>query len=171
MRARKAFTLIELVVAMALLLVFIGMAFGTLSNYLAARTANEQQMILQQNFRSAMERMRYDFAQAGSANPIMSPGSNEVSHVLKFKPADEAGTPITYSLAPGTGTGTYRMLRNAEGNAEAVTEDMHQLVDLYFIRSGGKITVVIIGHMKYFGKDRAVSFVSMIASRNANHGQ
>ncbi|HEX7608247.1 MAG TPA: type II secretion system protein [Candidatus Cryosericum sp.] len=175
MLRRKGFTLIELVVAMAILLVFIGIAFGTLSRYFVARSANEQGMILQQNFRTAMDRMRYDFAQAGSTNPISSPTSNAVSNVLTFVGADRTTT-ISYSLGANTSAGTYCVQRTTVNGTsqpvtEPVTEDMHQLVNLFFVRSGGKIVVIIVGHLKYFGSDRPVSFASMIVSRNANYAQ
>jgi len=173
MLRRKGFTLIELVVAMAILMVFIGMALGTLSSYFVARSANEQGMILQQNFRTAMDRMRYDFAQAGSMSPISSPASNAVSSVLTFVPAGSSNSTITitYGLVT-TGNGTCHIQRTVTGQpAEPVTEDMHQLVNLFFVRSGGKIVVIIVGHLKYFGSDRPVSFASMIVSRNANYAQ
>lgn len=175
MRARRGFTLIELVVAMALLLVFVGIAFGTMSNYVAARSANQQEMLLEQNFRTAMDRMRYDMAQAGSVSsgngdPIQLPLSNTVSDVLTFQAPSPSTATITYNIAAGTAAGTWRVVRTVSGQpGEPVTEDIHQRVDLYFIRSGGKITVAVVGHMNYFRTDRTVSFVSMIVSRNPNY--
>ena len=163
MRNRRGFTLVELMVAMAVFLVVIAMALGSLSNYFAARTAYAQEMILQQDFRNAMDRMRFDFAQASSKVSITSPGSNTVSHTLTFSGAD--GTTITYALH-SNGQTSY-----ITRNGEMVTEDMHQIVDLYFLRSGGKIVVIVVGHMKYFGTDRAISFSSMIVSRNANYAK
>lgn len=169
MRERRGFTLIELVVAMALLIVFIGMVLGTLSNYLGARSANEQEIILQQNFRNATDRMRYDLMQAGSNDPIKSPESNRVSHDLSFKAAEGESTTITYSVV-NDGGGTCYIARTESGQpTQPVTEEMHQLVDLYFVRSGGKITVIVVGRMTFFGSTRTISFASMMVSRNANY--
>lgn len=167
MRRRRGFTLVELVVAMAVFLAIIAMAFGTLSGYFAARSANEQQLILQQNFRNALDRIRYDFAQASSNTAISSPESNAVSRDLIFTGSD--GVEIAYRLVTDGATGTSHLARVVAGKDQPVTEEMHQLVDLYFVRSGGKIVVVIVGHMTYFGRDRTVPFASMIVSRNANY--
>jgi prepilin-type N-terminal cleavage/methylation domain-containing protein len=169
MRVRKGFTLIELVVSIALLLVFIGMAFSTLSNYYGAKSANEQEMIIEQNFRSAMERMGYDFAQAGSNPGIESPVDNTVSKSLVFHAPDLSK--ITYSVVKDPVAGTcYINKRTVVGvsttSDEPVTEVMHQLVDVYFVRSRGKITVIIAGRVMSLGSQRSISFASMLVSRN-----
>jgi prepilin-type N-terminal cleavage/methylation domain-containing protein len=160
---RKGFTLIELVVAMAIFIIIIVIAFSTLSSYFAARTANEQLIILQQNFRAALDKITYDFMQASSSPAISSPDSNKVSDTLTFTGAD--GNEISYTLVD-KGGGTSAITRNED----PVTENMHQLVKLHFVRSGGKIIVIIVGKIKYFGEqERAISFTSMVFSRNANY--
>jgi len=159
---RKGFTLIELIVAMAIFLVVISISFSTLSSFFSMRSAQEQEMILQQNFRFALDKITYDFIQASSAPVISSPQSNSVADTLTFTGAD--GNEIIYTLVPKEG-GTYAITRNTE----PVTENMHQLVKLYFVRSGGKIIVVIVGKMTYFGKEREISFASMVFSRNSNY--
>jgi len=164
---RSGFTLIELIVAMAIFLVIIAMAFSTLSSFFAVKTANEQEMILQQNFRTAIDRIKYDFIQASSSPVISSPASNSVSGTLSFTGADNST--ISYYLDNSTDKTCTIMRRVGTGTAQPVTEEMHQLVDLYFIRSGGKIVVLIVGDMTYFGKERKISFASLLFSRNANY--
>jgi len=167
---RKGFTLIELIIAMAIFIVIIVITFGALSSYFAARTSNEQLMILQQNFRSALDRVAMDFRQASSSPAISSPGSNEVSGTLKFTGADSSV--ISYYLGNGSSSGTFVIYRKSENNApEPITEELHQLVKLYFVRSGGKIVVVIVGKTKLFASknEGTVSFASMIFSRNTNY--
>jgi len=44
---------------------------------------------------------------------------------------------------------------------------MHQLVKLYFVRAGGKVIVIVVGNLKYFGKERTISFSSLVFSRNS----
>jgi len=163
---REGFTLIELVVSMAIFLIIIVMTFGTLSSYFAVRAANEQQMILQQNFRAAMDMIKYDFIQASSSPDITSPDSNKVAKELEFTGADSKV--IKYYLRDNQ-NGTYTLMRAVGGDPQPVTEDIHQLVDLYFIRKGGKIIVLIVGKMNYFGKERDISFASLLFSRNANY--
>jgi prepilin-type N-terminal cleavage/methylation domain-containing protein len=159
---RKGFTLIELIIAMAIFLIIIVMAFSTLSSYFAVRSANDQEMILQQNFRAALDKITYDFIQASSTPVISSPLSNSVKDTLTFTGAD--GDEISYTLVD-KGGGTSAICRNGD----PVTENVHQLVKLYFVRSGGKIIMIIIGDLTYFGKERTISFASMVFSRNANY--
>lgn len=166
MPRRSGFTLIELVVAMALLMVFIAIAFGTLSNYYGAKSANEQEMIVEQNFRTAISRMTYDFVQSASHPVIAVPLDNSVSQELTFTMPN--GSMITYSLEKDVGAGTCYVKKSVGTGAaaEPITEVIRQLVDLYFVRSGGKITVILVGRATYFGSQRAISFASMLVSRN-----
>jgi hypothetical protein len=153
---------------MAIFLIIIAMAFGTLSSFFAVKTANDQEMILQQNFRTAIDRIKYDFIQASSEPTISSPVSSSVSDTLTFTGAD--GKTISYYLYNGNSSGTFVIYREKDGEPpQPVTEEMHQLVKLYFIRSGGKIVVLIVGDMTYFGKERKISFASLLFSRNANY--
>ena len=156
---QKGFTLIELVVAMAIFLIVIVIAFSTLSSYFAVRTANEQEMILQQNFRFAIDRMAYDFRQATKTDDviIIAPNDNSMGETLKFNTSNGS---VEYKLS---GTGTYKITRNED----PVTEEMHQLVKVYFVRSGGKVIMIVVGQVKYFGKERTFSFSSLVFSRNS----
>jgi prepilin-type N-terminal cleavage/methylation domain-containing protein len=163
---RRGFTLIELVLVMAIFLIIIVIAFSILSSYFAVRSANDQELILQQNFRAALDRIALDFRQASSNPAISSPDGNKVSNTLAFTSADNKT--ISYYLKDNT-NGTHTLMRKEGNEEQPVTEDMHQLVDLYFIRSGGKIVLLIAGDMTYFGKERKISFASMVFSRNANY--
>jgi len=167
---RKGFTLIELIIAMAIFIVIIVITFGALSSYFAARTSNEQLMILQQNFRFAIDRVAMDFRQASSSPAISSPDSSEVSDTLIFTGADSST--ISYYLGNGVSSGTFVIYRKSGNNPpQPVTEEIHQLVKLYFVRSGGKIVVTIIGKTRLFASknEGTVSFASMIFSRNTNY--
>jgi len=59
-RFRKGFTLIELIVALAVFIVIITISFSALSRFFAMRSIQEQEMILQQNFRFAVDRITQD---------------------------------------------------------------------------------------------------------------
>ena len=163
---QKGFTLIELVVAMAIFLVVIVIAFSTLSSYFVVRSANEQEMILQQNFRFALDKMVYDFRQASTTGSeiILSPADNSMGETLKFNTSSGS---VEYKLEPA-GSGTYAIKRQVgAASPQPVTEDMHQLVKLYFVRAGGKVIVIVVGNLKYFGKERTISFSSLVFSRNS----
>ena len=164
---KKGFTLIELVVAMAIFLVVISISFSTLSSFFSMRSAQEQEMILQQNFRFALDKMTDDFRQASttSGDIILSPADNSMCEELKFNTS--SGT-VTYKLGAGTSLGTHAILRQVDSNPpQPVTEDMHQLVKVYFVRSGGKVIIIVVGKLKYFGKERTISFTSLVFSRNS----
>ncbi len=168
MKVRKGFTLIELIVSLAIFLIIVVIVFGTLSSYFAVRTANEQEMLIQQNFRAALNRITDDFRQASSNPDIESPNVNTVSNILKFTVTD--GPEISYQLVSKS-NGVYVITRTAGGATEPVTEELHQLVDLYFIRSGGRITVLIVGEVSYFGRKTPITFASLVFSRNASYVQ
>ena len=162
---RKGFTLIELVVAMAIFLVVISISFSTLSSFFSMKSAQEQETILQQNFRFALDKMTYDFRQAnsGTGGIILEPADdNSMGEELKFNTS--SGT-VTYKLDPSTSSGTHAICRNGQ----PVTEDMHQLVKMYFVRAGGKVIIIVVGRLKYFGKERTISFTSLVFSRNSNY--
>jgi len=165
-RNRKGFTLIELVVAMAIFLVVISISFSTLSSFFSMRSAQEQEMILQQNFRFALDKMADDFRQASttSGEIILSPADNSMGETLKFNTSNEA---VEYKLEPA-GSGTYAIKRQVgTASPQPVTEEMHQLVKVYFVRSGGKVIMIVVGKLKYFGKERTISFTSLVFSRNS----
>ena len=163
---QKGFTLIELVVAMAIFLIVIVIAFSTLSSYFAVRSANVQEMILQQNFRFALDRMAYDFRQATKTDDviIITPNDNSMGETLKFNTSNGS---VEYKLELA-GSGTYAIMRQVGSDSpQPVTEEMHQLVKLYFVRSGGKVIMIVVGKLKYFGKERTISFSSLAFSRNS----
>jgi prepilin-type N-terminal cleavage/methylation domain-containing protein len=169
---KRGFTLIELVVSMAIFLIIVVLAFGVISRFYLVRTFYEQQMNLQQNFLYAMDKLSDDFRQASivGSTVIINPDSNAMidatlTDPLEFYGSD--GVPISYYLK-GNGNGTYAIYRKVGSNApQPITEEMHQLVKLYFISSGGKIIAIIVGEVTYFGKMNKVSFTSMIYSRNS----
>jgi len=181
---RKGFTLIELVVALAIFLVVIFISFSTLSSFLSMRSAQEQEMILQQNFRFALDKMVYDFRQASrdpavSEDIILKPADNAMGEKLAFTRYDsDAGTTtdIYYLLKPHNDSyALYREEYNHNDtpgadtpvSSQPVTEEMHQLVKVYFVRAGGKVIVIVVGKLKYFGKERTISFSSLVFSRNS----
>jgi len=169
---RKGFTLVELVVALAVFIVIITISFSALSRFFAMRSAQEQEMILQQNFRFALDKMAYDFRQASkdpdaSGDIILEPGSNAMGEELQFKTNSGTET-VTYKLGDGASSGTYAICRKVGSNSpQPVTEDMHQLVKVYFVRSGGKVIMIVVGRLEYFGKERTISFTSLVFSRNS----
>jgi hypothetical protein len=136
-------------------------------------------MILQQNFRFALDKMAYDFRQASGEIILIEPDSNAMGEVLIFA----SGTnDIYYFLCSNGGVSVlYRGERAPDDpltsdpctttdgwvSKQPITEDMHQLAKAYFVRSGGKVIMIVVGKLKYFGKERTISFTSLVFSRNS----
>ncbi len=170
---RNGFTLIELIVSMAILLVIVTVTFGVISRYYTVRTFYEQQTELQKNLVFAMDRLADDFKQASYNEDVIikKPSENNAmidateGNSLTFYGSNKEE--ISYYLKQNV-NGTYSIYRKVNtAAAQPITEDMHQLVRLYFIRYGGEITVTIVGEISYFGKTNQISFTSLVYSRNS----
>jgi len=184
-KIKKGFTLIELVVTFAILLIVFGMVFSGVSSLLRVRTAYDQEMILQQNFRYAVDRITSDLRQASKPQDttydiIQEPQDNEGK-------GNAMGEELIFTYYDGTNTWDirYRMESTTDGSAiyravyphgcstctdigQPVTDYMKQLVKLYFVRQGGKVVVIMVGSLNYFGSQSTISYTSLIYSRNSN---
>ena len=178
---KKGFTLIELVVAMAIFFIIIAVAFTSISRFYMVRTFYDQQMVLQQNFLYAMDKLSDDLRQAtlpiGATSTIVKPedksmidATKDPLHPLQFYvPLQFYGSDgqlITYDLESQDGGKTYAIYRKDNFTTQPITEYMHQLVRLYFIRQGGRVIAIIVGKATYMGTTNTVSFTSLIYSRN-----
>jgi len=159
---KRGFTLIELVVAMAIFFIIIAIAFASISRFYLLRTFYEQQISLQQNFLYAMDKLSDDLRQAtvGIQGMIVTPGDNSMAETLQF--TDSSGNLVEYRLDTKDGGKTYAIYKDTQ----PVTEEMHQLVKLYFVREGGKVIAIIVGRATYMGTTNTVSFTSFVSSRN-----
>lgn len=126
--------------------------------------------------------MVYDFRQANKDplntvdSIIVAPDDKAMGEELHFSKYDsdtDTTTDIYYLIKPnGDSFALYREEHEHDfpytliGVPQPITEDMHQLVKVYFVRSGGKVIVIVVGKLKYFGKERTISFSSLVFSRN-----
>lgn len=170
---RNGFTLIELIVSMAILLVIVTVTFGVISRYYTVRTFYEQQTELQKNLVFAMDRLADDFKQASYVNNtvfVNPTENNAMIDATEGNPLTFYGSnkeEISYYLKQNV-NGTYSIYRKVNtAAAQPITEEMHQLVKLYFIRYGGQLVAIIVGGVEYFGHTNKISFTSMIYSRNS----
>lgn len=163
MRDRRAgMTLIELVVAMALLVTLLAMSFGVIGAFYRESALQMQQSALQQNFRFAVDSLTNDMREATVIVHPGAPGNLVMSESLTFS---RSGGDVTYQAA-STGNGLYHLVRIVGGQSEDVTEDMPELVKIYFVYSGNKIYVMMVGKTTSYGKDTLVSVVSLVYARN-----
>jgi type II secretory pathway pseudopilin PulG len=168
-------TLIELVVALAIFVVVIVGASGALGAFFRLKSTYEQQMIVEQNFGVAVSRISQDMRVAveqGSPKKVIvqAPANytmGETLTVYVYNPSDPSSpTQVTYRLQGNTSTG-YAVTRN---NAP-ITENMRQLVKLYFVSDGAKVVVIMVGETTYGGKPQKTSFTSLIYTRNTGYAQ
>lgn len=170
---RGGFTLVELVVAMALLIVLLGMIMKGIGTFLQANTAQQQQTILEQNFRFATDTLSNDARQATHiTTPSAVTGGLFLDESVTFELLNSAGgvDTVVYSMKTSTGGAMYYLARTvtaASGTSvQAVTEEIPQLFKVYFVRSGKKVFVIMVGRMTYYGRTRSVALSSLVYARN-----
>jgi hypothetical protein len=138
------------------------MIFTGLSSYFKYKTFYDQEMLLQQNFRFAVDRITQDMRSsrqdATTKKIVESPGLSEMGSILTFNTASGS---VTYQLSGDEQSG-YEI----EINDQPVTEKMHQLVKLYFIFDGRKVIIILVGKTKYNNSENTMSFTSVVYPRN-----
>lgn len=177
-RRHSGTTLIELVVAMALFITLLAMTFGVIGAYFRENSRQTQQSALQQNFRYAVDSITNDIREATSIVRPIDPATHEpvpsgnliMSESIGFVLPREGGasTTVTYQ-AVSAGSGVYRLERVIEttpADHQAVTENIPELVKVYFVYSGRKIYVIMVGKTTNYGKVSLVSLVSLVYARN-----
>jgi len=167
-RRHSGTTLIELVVAMALFITLLAMTFGVIGAYFRENSRQTQQSALQQNFRYAVDSLSNDLREATSIVHPGDIGNLVMTESIRFELPREGGigtTTVTYH-AVSAGSGKYRLERLVGDDPQAVTEDIPELVKVYFIYSGRKIYVIMVGKTTNYGKVSLVSLVSLVYARN-----
>jgi len=187
----KGFTLIELVIALAIFVIIAMMVFSGLSSFFRVKTVYDQETVLQQNFRFAVDRITHELRYA-SKNPtsndsiILSPdtnipaGSNAMGEQLVFSVYTGAATKYICYKMDSSPSGTNVLVReehsgypitssNLIGVPQPVTENMKQLVKIYFVRAAGKAIIIVVGKTNYLGKENIISFTSLVYPRNTGN--
>lgn len=184
MSKRRGFTLIELMVALAVLAVILIITTGAIGGFLRMGTAEEQQNTLQQNFRFAVDSISNDARQAVQVGVSHSSSFVFVMTDSVSFQISERGTLrwVRYRVDQPTNGGfqTAQLMRehvtyngdpsnpvwDTPVDGQPVTERIPELLKLYFINCGNRLFVVMVGQMTYFGKQQTVSLVSLVYTRN-----
>ena len=175
--ARRGFTLIELMVSMAILAVVLVGVFGAMGSYLRLGAAQAQENLLQQNFRFAMDTISTDARQAlavGVSNATDYYSIFMTKNLVFQLPLPDGW--VQYEVKPGPG-GTSRLVRElgtysattlkfTVSSEQPVTEDIPQLLQAYFVTSGNRVFAILVGRVTYSGTSRNVSLVSLVYARN-----
>lgn len=195
MNARRGMTLIELMVATALLIVFIGIAFSTFGSMVWQRAAARQMLEIRGTLRTASESISEEVRLAGwpgyepiPGNPtvynpyLVSPRGGELSDSLTIIVPDGASPPgmpyrVRYYIE-GT-AGAQRLMREegrltsttsttsvVDVQSDPLTPYFTQIVHVYFACSGGRMTTVMVARLQLQGRSRDVTVVGVTYVRN-----
>jgi len=188
MNARRGMTLIELMVATALLIIFIGIAFSTFGSMAWQRAAARQMLEIRGTLRTASESISEEVRLAswpgysGSVdNPyLVNLVDGELSESLTIVVPDASGVlhRVRYYIE-GTAPGAQRLMREEGGltstssatsvvdvHSDPLTPYFTQIVHAYFALSGGRITTVIVARLQLQGRSRDVSVIGVTYVRN-----
>jgi len=169
-RRRSGFTLIELMIAMGIFAIFIGSAVAALGRMMQMSTAQAQEMTIQQNFRFAIDSLSNDARLATNITLLGGTGDSlEMSEEVQFTLLQDGIHTIRYvaeQVDVGNALSPWVLRRYDNGVAQPVTEDLPQLLRVYFINSARQVYVILVGRMTYFDTTREVVLVSLVWARN-----
>lgn len=167
-------TLIELVVALAIFVVVITGVSAALGSFFRLKSTYDQQMLVQQNFGVAVSRISQDMRTAVTheSKIVQAPSINRMGETLSiyvYDAATSSSVPVTYRLDGNASTGYAVYRRYGTTADQPITENMRQLVKLYFVSDGRKVVVMMVGETTYGGKPNMMSFTSLIYTRNTGY--
>jgi prepilin-type N-terminal cleavage/methylation domain-containing protein len=196
MNARRGYTLIELVVAMALLVIFIAIAFSTFNSMVWQRAAARETLQIQGALSAASESLSEDVRLAGwpgytgsAQNPyIVSPPDGGLSDSLTIIVPDASSVTyvheVRYYIDSSAGaerlmredcqlpTASTAALTTAQMNASSttqwnpVTPYFKQTLHMYFSYQGGRVATVMVARLQLQGRSRDVTVVAITHVRN-----
>jgi prepilin-type N-terminal cleavage/methylation domain-containing protein len=174
-RRRSGFTLIELMIAMGIFAIFIGSAVAALGRMMQMSTAQAQELTIQQNFRFAVDSLTNDARLATNITLLGGTGDSlEMSEEVQFTLLQDGTVHTIRYVAEQVHVGNTSspwVLRRYDKIGvvqvvQPVTEDMPQLLRVYFINSARQVYVILVGQMTYFDTTREVALVSLVWARN-----
>jgi len=150
----NGFTLLELLLALAIFMIVIGAAYSTFLSQQNSYIVQEQVAGMQQNIRSAMFLMQRDLRMAGydpTPNVGLNPGgitalsSTPGSSQVTFEYIDDTNTPntlVTVSYSLYTSQGRQNLGRSLNGSINSSIADNIDALDLLFFDAAGVLTTI-----------------------------
>lgn len=185
MRARRGFTLIELMIVAAVSVILLAAVFSVNFRMTDLWRSERVRQALQQNFRFAGDALTANLRQA---TDVLLPAQNTLGDVLEFdyivtpSPA-ETRHRVTYARV---GTGPYHV-EKTEVELEsyldtdsvtkwrpktggtvttvAVTEDITSLAALHFLHRGSRIVTILVAEYESGGSTRTISYTLQTSVR------
>jgi prepilin-type N-terminal cleavage/methylation domain-containing protein len=194
MREHKGFTLIELMIVIAVTIILVAAVFTVNFRITGLWASERSRSELQQNFRFAADYMATWTRQATS---IIQPGldttvtpavmrENVMSDVLEFYGADrDSPTDATkrelcsYHMS---GTRPYQLLESTQKQALAgalwvdsgeptsrpITESIRSLAAVHFIRTGPRVIIILVAEYSLLGSVQTISYTTQTYVRTLN---
>lgn len=177
--SRQGFTLIEVMIATAVLVILVGAVFAVNFRITGLWTSERARSQLQQNFRFASDMLTTDLRQALS---VQSPSDKAMEDTLRIDFRDGSSGAMVRATYARTGTGPYRLVRSAQALAwdaskqlwvasgaavtQNVTEDIPSLAAVHFLRSGSRIVTILVAEYTQLGTTQQISYVVETVARN-----
>jgi len=141
MMKNRGFTLVEILVGMAISLLVIGSIYSVYQTQQKSYVVQEQVTVMQQNLRAGMTMLTRDIRMAGY-DPTVSVTVGITlanSNTLQFTRLDDSLTAIetiTYTLQDNGGDGDNDLFRNAGGGPQLIAENIDALNFVYLNQNG-----------------------------------
>ena len=189
---KRGFTLLELMVAAAILTVCVSISIGVVSLALAQKAVNTQMLLIQNNFSSSCATITDELRSANwpgytiytehpnpfMIRPINGAMDNELVFVVK-DPIDNNIYKMRYFTEANSG-GATRICQEKYALASGTTDPdnytsveknpltpyLTQITNMYFTNSNGKITVIMNAKLKINGRESNVVFLDTVYMRN-----
>lgn len=171
---RSGFTLIEFMVAIGVLMAVLAGTFMALGSYYRMQAVQTDEILLQQNFRYAMDTISNDARDATAFTNLGEISDNfRMSDSLTFTMPN--GNIVSYDVEQPSGSTTWIIFRHEKtvggtedvaGSSGPVTEPINQVLNVYFVNSGTKAIVILVGAVGSGSNRRLVSSVSLLYARN-----
>jgi prepilin-type N-terminal cleavage/methylation domain-containing protein len=176
-RKHGGFTLIELMIVMAVTVILLGAVFAVNFRITGLWAGERTRSELQQNFRFATDRITTTTRQATDILQPKAPSStseNVMSDVLQFEFVKNGDlTRATYSRVQ-SGSDTYYINERIENLVTSttadnpITESIRSLAAVHFIRTGPRIIVVLVAEYSLLGSIKTISYTTQTYVRTLN---
>ena len=171
-RGRQGFTLIELVVVVAITSILIVGLLAANFRSTASWVSETQRADLEQNLRYAADVITTDIRQAVA----IETGANVMTNILTIRYEDPQRSynviKAVYQRIPVSGN-KAKIVRVRDDVTtgetlppEDITESITSLSSLYFIVRGPRVTVVMVAEYLVGGKTKSVTYIAQASARN-----
>lgn len=191
-RRRAGFTLIELMVAVALVVVFLTIVFSAVSATMRQRSMDQQLLIVEGNFSGACAAISQDvrtvgwprpsYSGLGSAPLILQPAGKALDSQLMIVVPSSTGAPyrVRYFLQ-GFSDDSCQIMRGeaaivspgdnpnnivGQETIDPVTPRLPQIVRMIFANDGARVMITMVARITVNGYTREITYCDLVYPRN-----